>query len=101
MPLAADAYSWPAIIWPLFLPNIWQMLGFGGCSFSLHLWSRGGGSHEPRPDAQVWAMIVKELWAVLRDPRARIMLIVPPLLQLFIFGFASTLEVKNIDIGHV
>jgi ABC-2 type transport system permease protein len=45
------------------------------------------------------AMIVKELWAVLRDPRARITLIVPPLLQLFLFGFASTLEVKNITLG--
>lgn len=45
------------------------------------------------------AMIVKEVWAVLRDPRARITLILPPLLQLFLFGFASTLEVKNIDLG--
>ena len=45
------------------------------------------------------AMIVKELWAVLRDPRARITLIVPPLLQLILFGFASTLEVKNITLG--
>lgn len=46
-----------------------------------------------------WAMIVKELWAVLRDPRARIILIVPPVLQLVLFASASTLEVKNLDIG--
>lgn len=45
------------------------------------------------------AIIVKELWAVLRDPRARITLIVPPIIQLLIFGFASTLEVKNVSIG--
>lgn len=45
------------------------------------------------------AIVVKELWAVLRDPRARLILVVPPILQLFIFGFATTLEVKNIDIG--
>ena len=45
------------------------------------------------------AMIMKELWAVLRDPRARIVLFVPPLMQLFIFTFASTLEVKNFDVG--
>ena len=45
------------------------------------------------------AMIVKELWAVLRDPRARITLVVPPLMQLLLFGFASTLEVKNITLG--
>lgn len=45
------------------------------------------------------AIIVKELWAVLRDPRSRISLIVPPMIQLMIFGFASTLEVKNVTIG--
>ncbi|MEO8938151.1 MAG: ABC transporter permease [Burkholderiaceae bacterium] len=45
------------------------------------------------------AMIVKELWAVLRDPRARIILVVPPVLQLILFSAAATLEVKNFDIG--
>jgi ABC-2 type transport system permease protein len=45
------------------------------------------------------AMIVKEFWAVLRDPRGRIVLFVPPLLQLFVFGLATTLEVRNFDIG--
>jgi ABC-2 type transport system permease protein len=48
---------------------------------------------------RVVAMTVKELWALLRDPRARITLILPPILQLFIFGFAATLEVKNITLG--
>ncbi len=48
---------------------------------------------------RVVAMIIKELWAVLRDPRARITLILPPILQLVLFGLATTLEVKNIDIG--
>ncbi|NWP05827.1 ABC transporter permease, partial [Escherichia coli] len=28
------------------------------------------------------AMIVKEMWAVLRDPQARLVLFVPPLMQL-------------------
>lgn len=45
------------------------------------------------------AMIVKEMWAVLRDPKSRIVLFVPPLMQLFIFTFATTLDVKNVDIG--
>jgi ABC-2 type transport system permease protein len=45
------------------------------------------------------AIIVKELWAVLRDPRARISLIVPPLIQLLVFGYASTLEVRNVSLG--
>ena len=45
------------------------------------------------------AIIVKELWAVLRDPRARISLILPPLIQLVVFGYASTMEVKHVTIG--
>lgn len=45
------------------------------------------------------AMIVKETWALLRDPRSRIVLILPPLIQLFVFTYATTLDVKNVDIG--
>ena len=49
--------------------------------------------------ARVRAMIVKELWAVLRDPRGRIILIVPPVIQLVLFAAAATLEVKNEPLG--
>jgi ABC-2 type transport system permease protein len=45
------------------------------------------------------ALIVKELLAVLRDPRARAILIGPPLIQLVVFSYAVTLEVKNVDIA--
>jgi len=45
------------------------------------------------------AIIIKEIWAILRDPRSRIILVAPPLLQLFLFGFASTMEVNNIRVG--
>ncbi|MGV2495105.1 ABC transporter permease [Pelagerythrobacter aerophilus] len=45
------------------------------------------------------AMIVKEMWALLRDPKSRIVLVVPPLLQLFIFSYATTLDVKNVDVA--
>jgi ABC-2 type transport system permease protein len=47
------------------------------------------------------AIIRKELITMLRDPRARWTLIVPPTLQLFIFSFAATMEVKNIDLAIV
>ncbi|WP_137677409.1 MULTISPECIES: ABC transporter permease [Erythrobacteraceae] len=47
------------------------------------------------------AIIVKEAWALLRDPRARITLFVPPLVQLLLFSFAATLEVKNADVGFL
>ncbi len=35
---------------------------------------------------------------VLRDPRSRVILVVPPLVQLVVFAFAATLEVKNVDL---
>jgi ABC-2 type transport system permease protein len=41
------------------------------------------------------AQIVKELLSILRDPRARFILIGPPLIQLLVFSFAATLEVSN------
>jgi ABC-2 type transport system permease protein len=44
------------------------------------------------------ALIVKELLVVLRDRRSRLILIGPPLVQLFIFAFAATLEVKHVDV---
>ncbi len=45
------------------------------------------------------AQIVKELLLVLRDPRSRMVLIGPPLAQLFIFAFAATLEVKSVAVA--
>jgi ABC-2 type transport system permease protein len=45
------------------------------------------------------ALVVKELRVVLRDPRGRLVIIVPPLVQLIIFSFAATLEVKNVDLA--
>jgi ABC-2 type transport system permease protein len=44
------------------------------------------------------ALIVKELLAVLRDPKSRTIIIVPPLIQLLVFSYAATLEVKNVDL---
>src|SRR4030043_2360143 len=41
-------------------------------------------------------ILVKELIQALRDKRMRITLIVPPILQLIIFGYAANLDVKNV-----
>lgn len=49
--------------------------------------------------ARLKSILIKELWAILRDPRTRIILIVPPIMQLLVFGFATTLEVKNMTLG--
>ncbi len=45
------------------------------------------------------AQIVKELLSLLRDPRSRLLLVGPPLAQLFIFSFAATLDVTNVSIA--
>ncbi|MCL2776545.1 MAG: ABC transporter permease [Polyangiaceae bacterium] len=45
------------------------------------------------------ALIIKELLAILRDPKGRIILIVPPIAQLVVFSFAATLEVTNVDVA--
>jgi ABC-2 type transport system permease protein len=48
---------------------------------------------------RIWAMILKEMRVILADPKGRITLVIPPILQLFLIGYASTLEVKHITLG--
>lgn len=48
---------------------------------------------------RVAALIVKELLAILRDPRGRLVLIVPPIVQLLVFAQAATLEVRNVSVA--
>ena len=45
------------------------------------------------------AQFVKEVLSILRDPRSRMVVFVPPLLQLLVFAFAATLEVRNVDVA--
>jgi ABC-2 type transport system permease protein len=45
---------------------------------------------------KVRCLFVKELIQTLRDKRMRITLIVPPILQLIVFGYAANLDVKHI-----
>src|SRR5476651_712815 len=48
---------------------------------------------------RIGALIRKELLAVLRDPKSRVSIFLPPIIQLLIFTFAATLDVKNVPIG--
>ena len=48
---------------------------------------------------QVLALIVKELLAVLRDPKSRMVLIGPPLIQLMVFGYAATYDLNHVPIA--
>ncbi|NJS15241.1 MAG: ABC transporter permease [Sphingopyxis sp.] len=58
--------------------------------------SRAGGSL-----TRLIAVMMKELRVVLRDKKARTTLIFSPVVQLLLFGLATTLEVRNVDIGIV
>lgn len=44
-------------------------------------------------------LIIKELLAIWRDKKSRVILIAPPLIQLLLFSFAANLEVKNISMA--
>jgi ABC-2 type transport system permease protein len=51
--------------------------------------------------SRVKALIWKEMLAVLRDPKVRISILLPPIIQLCLFTFAATLDVKNVSMGII
>ena len=48
---------------------------------------------------RIIALTIKELLAILKDKRSRILLVVPPMLQLFIFGYAASFDLNDIPIA--
>lgn len=48
---------------------------------------------------RVFALIRKEFISIWQDPQTRMLIVLPPLLQLLIFSHAATMEVKNIDMA--
>src|SRR5579862_5735021 len=54
---------------------------------------------------RIWQFVIKEFIQVWRDPRARFSLIVPPIIQVIIFGYAANFDVHNVptailDLDH-
>jgi ABC-2 type transport system permease protein len=45
--------------------------------------------------ANILALTIKELLALLRDPRSRFVLVGPPIAQLLVFGFAATFDLNQ------
>ena len=55
--------------------------------------------------ARVRQLLIKEFIQVIRDKRTRIILIVPPIVQMLIFGYAATYEIRHVptvvlDLDH-
>jgi len=48
---------------------------------------------------RIGVMLRKEFYQVWREPRMRMLLFLPPLIQLVVFGYAVTLDVDNARIG--
>jgi len=44
-------------------------------------------------------MLIKEFTQVVRDKRMRFMLVVPPMVQMLVFGYAATFEIHNVPVA--
>jgi len=45
---------------------------------------------------RIWHIVRKEFIQALRDPRLRLFVVLPPLIQLIIYGYAINFDIKNI-----
>lgn len=45
---------------------------------------------------RIIALILKEFVTILKDPKSRFVIIGPPLIQFFVFGYAATYDLKNV-----
>jgi ABC-2 type transport system permease protein len=45
---------------------------------------------------RIFALVIKEFLALLKDPKSRFVIITPPLVQLLVFGYAATFDLANV-----
>ena len=48
-------------------------------------------------NSRIFSIIRKEFLQIFRDPRTLAMIIIMPIMQLFLLGYAATTDVKNIS----
>jgi ABC-2 type transport system permease protein len=62
-----------------------------------------GAEEISKEDGLMWqrikSMIRKEFIQVLRDPRMRVILFIPPIMQLIVFGYAANTDIRNIRLA--
>ena len=49
-----------------------------------------------KPLRRILALMVKEFALILKDPKSRIIVVGPPLLQFFVFGYAATYDLNHV-----
>ncbi|MFO7599984.1 MAG: ABC transporter permease [Candidatus Desulfacyla sp.] len=45
---------------------------------------------------RILALMIKEIFAIVIDPKSRMVLIVPPIVQLMVFGYAATFDLEHV-----
>ena len=50
-------------------------------------------------NSRLLSIIRKEFIQIFRDPRTLVLIIVMPIMQLFLLGFAATTDVKNVSLA--
>ena len=48
---------------------------------------------------RILALILKEFLAILKDPKSRLVVIGPPVIQFFVFGYAATYDLRDVAYG--
>jgi ABC-2 type transport system permease protein len=51
--------------------------------------------------SRLWQMLIKEFLQVLRDKRTRFVLLGPPTIQMLVFGYAATYEIRNVSLAVI
>ena len=82
-------------VWPVLLKSMAFLAAASFFFVGLTALKTGAGWIEAPMGYRILTLVIKEMQALLRDRQGRMLLILPVLLQLAIFPFASTLEVRN------
>lgn len=45
---------------------------------------------------RIWTLVVKEFLAIMKDPKSRMLVIIPPIVQFFVFGYAATFDLDHV-----
>ena len=48
---------------------------------------------------RIWTLVVKELLTLLREPRNRAILLVPPIIQTIVFGYGANFDLERIPLA--